>query len=179
MFTIMTNGTRERHGRVNYTLTAVRRVTHRRRRPIALRPGLVVRKGRSCSYFKRFRRSLLQNPGRHLRGGYDDSGLVVSMPPRVVVVEARIGRHNAFATVVARRAESSSFFGAPRHASKTTRTFLKPPHPMVRAPRPDRAVHTTALRLPRLEGPRRTEREVRISTCWAIGPRRTGLGSVQ
>ena len=175
MFTIMANGTRKRHGRIHDTLTAVGRVTHRGRRPIALGSGLVVRQGRSCSYFKSFRCSLFQNPGRHLGRGYDDSGLVVAVPPCIIIINSWVYGNNTFPAVVARRAECRGFFGPPGRTGKTSRTFLIPPHPMIRAPRADGAVYARSLCLPRLERSRIAEREVRIPSSGAISARRAGL----
>ena len=154
LLTIMTNGARKRHGRINYTLTAVRRVTHRRRRPIALCARFIPSKRCTRAYFKSFRRALLQNPGRHLGRRYDDPRLVVAMPPRVVVVEARVYGDDAFSTIMSCWAESGGFFGAPRNASEARRTFLIPPHAVVRAPRADGTVYARSLCLPRLEGAR-------------------------
>ena len=111
----------------------------------------------------------------HLRRRYYYSGLVVPMPPRVVVVDSRIGRDDAFPTIMTGRAESSSFFGAPRRARKAGRALPEPSHPMVRAPRADRAVDAGSLRLARLEGARVAQREVRVATFRTIRPRRAGL----
>ena len=75
-------------------------------------------------------------------------------------------------------AESSSFFGAPRRTREAGRALLEPPHAVIRASRADGTVHTTTLRLARLEGARVAEREVRVATFRAIRARRTGLDVV-
>ena len=97
------------------------------------------------------------------------------MPPRVVIINPWIDGNDAFPTVVARRAESSSFFGPPRRTRETRGTFLEPPHPVVRAASPDGTVHTTALGLPRLEGARVAERKVRVPSSRTERARRAGL----
>ena len=141
-------------------------------------PGLVPGERCLCSYFICFRRALLQNPSTHLGRSDDHSSFVVATPPRVVVVQARIGRDDAFSTIMPGRTQRRSFFGPPRHASKATRTPLEPPHPVVGTARPDGAVHAATLRLPRLEGPRSTERKVRISSTRTVRARRARLDVV-
>ena len=97
------------------------------------------------------------------------------MPPRVVIINPWIDGNDAFPTVVARRAESSSFFGPPRRTRKPRGTFLEPTHAVVRAPRADGTVHTTALCLARLEGTGIAEREVRVPSSRTVRARRAGL----
>ena len=97
------------------------------------------------------------------------------MPPRVVVVDSRVYGYDAFPTIMPCWAESSSLLRPPRRTRKAGRALLEPSHPMIRAPRADRAVYTTALCLSGLEGARVAEREVRIPTFRAIRPRRAGL----
>ena len=151
LFTIMTNGTRERHGRVNYTLTAVGRVTHRRRRPIALGPGLVVREGRTRSYFEGFRRSLFQNPGRHLWACHNYSCFIIAVPPCIIIIYSRIYGNNTFSAVVPGRAEIVASLVPHETQAKPAGHFLEPPHPMIRAPRADGTVYARSLCLSRLE----------------------------
>ena len=97
------------------------------------------------------------------------------MPPRVVVVEARVYGNNTFSAVVACWAEGSSFFRPPRRTRKARGTPLEPPHPVVRAASPNGTVDTAALRLARLEGARIAERKVRVPTFGTVRARRAGL----
>ena len=143
-----------------------------------MRARFIPRKRCMCSHLKSLRRALLQDPGRHLRGGYNNPSLVVATPPCIVVVEARIGRKNALPAIMPGRTQRRSLFGPPRHTGKARGAFPEPPHAVVRAPRADGTVHTTALCLARLEGTGIAEREVRVPTFRAIGPRRAGLDVV-
>ena len=137
--------------------------------------GFVPRKRCLCSYLVFFRFSLLQNPRRHLGRGNHDARFIIAMPPRVVVVEARIYRNNTFPAVVARGTQRRSLLRAPSSTSKTTRTPLEPPHPMIGTARPDRAVDATSLGLPRLERSWRTQSEISIATRGTIRAGRAGL----
>ena len=143
-----------------------------------MRPGFVVRKGRTRAYFKGFRRSLFQNPGRHLGRSDNNTGLVISMPPRVIIVYSWIYGNNTFSTIMPCWAESGGLFGAPRNAGKTSRAFLEPPHAVVGAPRADGAVYARSLCLPRLEGARIAQREISVPSTRTISPGRARLDVV-